>query len=114
MASPNRQFRPSPEFQQKQDWLDQISRHALVLLRQESQPQAQRSMRWAERRLSEANLWSGNPPNDLPSWTAQVIARNPDLMGDSLPHLQERDLHPEKAESFESLVLQLIPSESGL
>ena len=49
-------------------------------------------MQWAEQRLSE------------------VIAQNLDLMDDSIPWMKERDSHPEKAETFEELILQLIPS----
>jgi hypothetical protein len=35
-------------------------------------------------------------------------------MGQSVPYLLERDVRPDHAESFESLTLQLIPSDGGL
>ena len=59
-------------------------------MNEESSAPAQ--MQWAEQRLSE------------------VIAQNLDLMDDSIPWMKERDSHPEKAETFEELILQLIPS----
>ena len=43
-----------------------------------------------------------------------VIARSLDLKDNSLPWLEERDIHPEKAENFEELILSLIPKEGGL
>jgi hypothetical protein len=42
-----------------------------------------------------------------------VIARNPDLV-DSLFYCQCRDSHPERAQTFENLVLSMIPTEGGL
>jgi hypothetical protein len=74
----------------KRDWLRKIADHAAKLLNEESSAPAQ--MQWAEQRLSE------------------VIAQNLDLMDDSIPWMKERDSHPEKAETFEELILQLIPS----
>jgi hypothetical protein len=39
--------------------LDKIAARAVELLKEEDDPQAE--MRWAERRLFEANLYNGNP-----------------------------------------------------
>ena len=101
------------ESQQKQDWLKQIADQAAKLLKDDPSPRQQ--MDWAVHRLEEASLYSGNPPPLSPrAWADQVIAQNLDLKDEAMPHLEERDLHPEKADSFESLILQLIPSESGL
>jgi hypothetical protein len=52
---------------------------------------------------------SGN----LAAWTQAVIATNPDLV-DSLFYLQERAREPERAQTFENIILSLIPSEGGL
>ena len=43
-----------------------------------------------------------------------MIAQNPDLTHQSVPWIKEKGLHPEKAESFESLILSPIPKEGGL
>ena len=45
---------------------------------------------------------------------AGSLAQNPDVMSECISWLLERDSHPEKAETFESLILSLIPSEGGL
>ena len=97
-----------------QQWLDRIAAKAAELLKQSPNPQ--REMTWAERRLEESSLFEGNRPRtDNPSiWTEQVIAQNPDLMDQSIPWLKERASHPEEAETFEQLILQLIPQEGGL
>jgi hypothetical protein len=72
---------------------------------------AQAEMAWAEQRLFEENLLHCDPPKrDLRAWTEHVIADNPDLV-DSLPYLAERDCRPERAQTFENLVLSMIPSE---
>ena len=99
---------------QQSQWQERIALQAAKLLK--DSPSPQREMAWAENRLSEANLFSGNQPDRRnPSrWAEQVIALNPDLTDQSLPWLQEKDSHPEQAETFESLILSLIPSESGL
>src|ERR1700759_75984 len=93
--------------------LSEIAERAAELLKEEPNPKQQ--MQWAEQQLSEANLlgW-GTPPSDPRGWTQMVIARNSDLMDETMPHLEERGVQPEKAESFEGLILQLIPSEGGL
>lgn len=94
--------------------LDRIAHRALFLLRRSPDPQSE--MRWGERRLEEQDLWHGNAPSnreDLRAWADVVIADNRDLV-DSLFYLAERDSHPERAQSFENLVLSLIPSEGGL
>jgi hypothetical protein len=96
------------------DRLDAIARRAEFLLRRSPDPQAE--MRWAERRLEEQDLWHGSPPSnrgDLAAWAQAVIASNPDLV-DSLFYLEWRDSHPDRAETFENLVLSMIPSEGGL
>jgi hypothetical protein len=104
---------PSPERQRKQGWLDQIADQAQKLLKEEPNPKQQ--MQWAEQRLSEANLFGWNPPSSGPrGWADQVIAQNRDLMDEAIPWWRERGIHPENAETFESLILQLIPSEGGL
>ena len=97
-----------------QAFLDRIARRAAKLLK--DSPSPDQEMKWAENRLSEANLWEGNPPNPRSpaAWTDQVIARNLDLMDQSIPWLKERDSRPDKAETFESLILSLLPTESGL
>lgn len=98
----------------RQDRLDRIARRALFLLRRSEDPQAE--MRWAERRLEEQDLWHGNVPGnpeDLRAWTDMVIAGNPDLV-DSLFYLECWDSHPERAQSFENIILSLIPTEGGL
>jgi hypothetical protein len=103
------------EGQQKRDWLNGIAEQAQKLLSQE--PNKSQQMEWAVRRLEEADLYEDNSPpsNASPrAWAEQVIAQNPDLVDQTLPWLQERDIHPEKAQTFESLILQLIPSEGGL
>lgn len=98
--------------QQKQEWLAQISSRALELLKQE--PNKIQQMDWAQQKLEEADLYRGNsPPLNPRAWVEQVIARNLDLMDDSIPWLEERDSHPEKAQTFDQLILSLIPSESG-
>ena len=104
----------SQERQRRQAWLDQIARRAEELLK--DSPNPQREMLWAESRLSEANLFPGNLGTRTPpaTWTEQAIAQNRDLMDESLPYLQEKGSHPEEAETFEGLILALIPSEGGL
>ena len=92
--------------------LDKIASRAENLLKQSQDPQ--KEMQWAENRLLEADLLSSTPSRKNPQdWAEQAIAQNPDLTDQSLPWLKERDLHPEKAETFEELILSLIPSESG-
>jgi hypothetical protein len=104
---------PSPERQRRQAWLDQIADQAQKLLREEPNPKQQ--MQWAEQRLSEANLFGwGRPPSDPRGWTQMVIAQNWDLLDEAMPWWEERDIYAEQAETFESLILQLIPSEGGL
>jgi hypothetical protein len=94
--------------------LDKIADRAAHLLMKESDdPQAE--MRWAEDKLMEANLFNGNPDRKNPQqWAEEVIAQNDNLADESLPWIKERDLHPEKAETFENLILSLIPTEGGL
>ena len=93
-------------------WLNRIARQAHHLLQTEPDPQNQ--MKWADSRLSQANLWQSPSRTLAPEdWTEQAIAQNPDLMDQSIPWLKERDLKPEEAETFESLILQLLPTESG-
>jgi hypothetical protein len=103
------------EGQQSQDRLDQIARHAAALLKKEPLPH--RQMNWAEDHLWKAGLWLGDveeKAKDRASWTGQVIAQNRELLDRSLPYLQDKGLHPEEAETFESLVRQLVPKEGGL
>ena len=74
----------------------------------------QRAMTWAENRLFEEGLFNAHPAPQRPkAWTEHVIAQNPDLM-EVLPYLEEKNLRPEEAESFEDLILSLIPTEGGL
>ena len=103
-----------PSHSENQALLDKIASKAASLLR--NNPNPSQEMTWAENRLREERLWEGNPQNhhDLESWTEQVIAQNLDLMDQSLPYIREKDLHPERAATFESLILSLVPSESGL
>ena len=105
----------SNESRRNQDWLDKIARRALLLLKESDHPQ--REMQWAENRLWQEGLWQGNPPDpkNLFQWTEHVIAQNPEMTDQDVPFwLQQRALHPERAETFESLILQLIPKEGGL
>jgi hypothetical protein len=83
------------------------------VLKASRNPQAE--MSWAEGRLFEANLLGFDPPRLSPElWTARAIAQNLDLLDQSMPYLRERDVRPDKAESFEVLILSLIPTEGGL
>jgi hypothetical protein len=93
--------------------LDSIAKRAGFLLRRSSDPEAE--MRWAEQRLFEANLLGFDPDRSSPAtWANQAIGGNWDIAGDSLFYLECRGSHPERAQSFEELVLSLIPSEGGL
>jgi hypothetical protein len=99
--------------QQSKEWLIQIADRAVKLLKEE--PGQPEQMRWANRRLSEANLLAETPPPSSPrNWADQAIAQNLDLIDDSMEWWQERGIFPEKAETFEGLIVQLIPSEGGL
>ena len=100
-------------YDQKLDRLQKIADRALHLLKEEDNPEL--AMRWAEDHLREANLYNFPPhTNDPEKWADQVIAQNPDMVDQSLPWIQERDSHPERAETFESLIFNLIPTEGGL
>ena len=93
--------------------LSKTARRALALLSKSDYPQAE--MIWADGRLTEAGLLSWSPPTSDPArWTAQAIAQNPDLMDQSIPYLLEKDSQPQEAETFEELILSLIPTEGGL
>lgn len=94
--------------------LEVIARRAIFLLSRSPDPETE--MVWAERRLREADLlgFVDPDPKDPVGWAEIAIGLNPDLMDQSLPWLEERDSHPEKAPTFENLVLSLIPSEGGL
>jgi hypothetical protein len=93
--------------------LDKVASRAAKLLAKSPDPQAE--MRWAEGRLFEANLFGANPDRSSPrAWAERAIAQNLDLMDQSLPWLKERGSHPERADTFENLILCLIPSEGGL
>ena len=102
------------EHQAKLDYLEKIAHHASALLKKSPSPHHE--MSWAEDHLWRAGLWLGNDPEvkDRASWTAQVIAQNPELLDRSLPYLEDKGLHPEQAESFEGLISLLIPREGGL
>jgi hypothetical protein len=102
----------SEESQRRQALLDKISSRAEALLKESPDPRQE--MEWAENRLFEANLFSGNPPKSPAPWVQQVIAENWDLQDESIPWVLEKDSRPEKAETFENLILSLIPSEGGL
>jgi hypothetical protein len=98
-----------------QEELEAIADRAKSLLAESPDPQQE--MEWAERRLTEASLlnyWGeldrGNPAR----WVQQAIEDNPDLASESLPWLRERGADLSKAETFEELILRLIPSEGGL
>jgi hypothetical protein len=73
-------------------------------------------MEWAERRLTEAgllNYWGELDRANPVRWVQQAIEDNPDLASESLPWLRERGVDLSKAETFEELILRLIPSEGG-
>ncbi len=89
-----------------------IARRALELLTESDDPQQE--MRWAERRLWEAGLLNFDPPSLPARWTEQVIAENLDVLDQSVPWLRERGSEPQNAETFEQLILTLIPSDGGL
>ena len=102
------------ESQQAHDWLDKIARRALHLLKASDDPS--RKMTWAEDLLFKEGLWQGNPPDRQNpfQWTEQVIAQNPEMLDQDVPFwLQQRGLHPEQSETFESLILQLVPGKEG-
>ena len=99
--------------QRKREFLLKISNRAERLLKRSPHPQQE--MSWAENVLFQANLLSSDPPrSSLEIWTDQAIARNPDLMDQSVPYLWERDVRRDKAGSFEELIQSLVPSEGGL
>jgi hypothetical protein len=99
--------------ERKREFLFKIARRAAKFLKASRDPKAE--MSWAERVLSEANLLNFDPQRSSPElWTDQVIAQNPDLMDQSMPYLRERDVRPDKAESFEVLIRSLVPSEGRL
>ena len=82
-------------------------------MKESDNPQAE--MKWAEGRLLEANLYNGNPNRKDPrQWAEEVIARNWNISDESLPWNRERNIHPERAETFEELILDLIAMEGGL
>jgi putative transcriptional regulator len=81
---------------------------ALFPLRRSQDPQAE--MAWAERRLFEQDLWHRDAPGnrgDLAASAQAVIATTPDPV-DSLFYLQVRDSQPERAQTFENIILSLI------
>ena len=94
--------------------LDRIASRAAKLLKESPNPQQE--MEWAEHRLWQESLFSPHRVDrSSPSkWVQEVLAQNLDVREDSIPWVLERDSHPERAETFESLILSLIPSESGL
>jgi hypothetical protein len=98
----------------REKFLDRISRRALELLKESDSPQQE--MAWAEDRLFQANmLWVGQPNRkNLSEWIQQAIADNPAILDESVPWMMERGSQPEDAETFEGLILKLIPSEGGL
>jgi hypothetical protein len=100
--------------QHDREWMDKIADQAAKLLKEEGG--ALQQMRWANKRLSEANLLAESPPpSSSPElWAERAIAENLDLRDEAIPHLKERGVAPENAETFESLIFQLIPSEGGL
>ena len=98
----------------KRELLDKVARPAAKLLKGEPSAQ-QTAMSWAERVLEEASLLTSDPPRKTPElWTEQAIALNSDLLDQSAPYLMERDVRPDKAETFEELIRSLVPSEGGL
>jgi hypothetical protein len=93
--------------------LDRAASRADELLSKSPNPQA--DMAWAEGRLEEAGLLEGNPSRKNPfSWSQDALAENPALLEQSPGYLQERGTQPEKAPTFENLILSLIPTEGGL
>jgi hypothetical protein len=95
-------------------FLDRISKQALSLLQEEEDPK--QAMAWAENRLREGNLFPLflNPSDNPSAWVQQVISDNPDILGESVPWMMERYRQPDGAETFEELILNLIPTEGGL
>jgi hypothetical protein len=94
--------------------LDRVANRAAELLKESEDPQAE--MHWAENRLFEAGLLPYTPKRSSPQvWAEQALAQNLDIMEESLPWLKERDnLGLAGVETFEGLILALIPMEGGL
>ena len=92
--------------------LTAIANKARLLL--QDSPDPKQEMEWAESRLSEARLlnhWGELDRANPARWVEQAITDNPDLASGSLPWLREQGADLSKAETFEELVLRLIPSE---
>ena len=95
--------------------LDRIASRAAQLLKENEYPQAE--MKWAEERLREAGLFPlFLKPNlkDPRVWAQEVLEDSLDIRDGSLPWVRAHNSHPERAETFESLILSLIPKEGGL
>lgn len=115
MASKPQQQRVN-QTQQKREFLFKIAACASQLLKAVGDARQQKQeMSWAENQLFQGNLLSYDPSRESPAiWADQAIARNPDLMDQSVPYLLEYDSHPEEESTFEGLISRLIPSEGGL
>jgi hypothetical protein len=67
------------EQERKREFLFKIAHRAEQLLKESPNPQQE--MSWAENRLLHENLMGFDPSRKSPAiWTDQTIARNPDLM----------------------------------
>ena len=95
--------------------LDRIARRAAQLLKESENPQAE--MEWAEARLREAGLFPLflNPGlKNSRKWAQDVLEDSLDIRYESLPWVRAHNSHPVRAETFESLILDLISTEEGL
>lgn len=95
--------------------LDRIAKRAAKLPKESENPKAE--MLWAEKRLREAGLFPLflNPDLENPRvWALQVLEDNWDIRDESLPWVRAHNSHPERAETFENLILSLIATEGGL
>ena len=104
------------QIQQRLQQLNLIAARAVALLKESPDPEQE--MVWAEDRLSDQNLLAAGElwkeRKDPEAWVEAALVENPDIFEISLPWSKERNNHPETAESFNQLILSLIPTEGGL
>lgn len=103
------------ETKERQALLNKLVSRAVELLKESDNPRQE--MSWAEENLWEANLLDRPAPkywNDPKMWANLVLEQNQSIQSESLPWMRERGTDPSEAETFEQLILGLIPQESGL
>ena len=95
-----------------QEYMKQVAQRALKLLKKSPHPEV--LMKWADLRLLQEGLENGSPEEKgLEAWVSHVLAQNLYLR-DNIHWVREHNSHPEKAETFEDLILAFIPTEGGL